>query len=159
MSTPQMRFEQLLRAIRHEVQQAERSDSLVQRLCQHMDALLSQPLPVEQIPVWQDHYEGRLLFEDPPTGFIAVLMAWGPGAVTSIHDHGTWGVFGVCQGTLEFTNFMRVEGSQVRPIARVLAQAGDVSYVIPPDQEIHRIENPSTAPAYSIHLYGRNIGF
>jgi predicted metal-dependent enzyme (double-stranded beta helix superfamily) len=104
-------------------------------------------------------FNGRLLYEDSSTGYIAVLMTWGPGARTPIHDHGTWGVFGVCRGSIEFTNFMRVDEGRVRPVARFVAGPGDVSYVIPPEQEIHQIHNPTARTAWSIHLYGRNIGF
>ncbi|MFM7199482.1 MAG: hypothetical protein ACKO6N_01725 [Myxococcota bacterium] len=159
ISSAQQRFEQFLLKTRHAIQQASSEASLVQQLCHGMDELLQGALPLEAPPIAPGQYEGRLIFEDPQTGYIAVLMAWGPGAVTSIHDHGTWGVFGVCQGALEFTNFMQVSGQHVRPVAQVLAHPGDVSYVIPPEQEIHRIENPTPSPAYSIHLYGRNIGF
>lgn len=153
------RLERFLLSTRHAIQHAPSETSLVQHLCRQLDALLQGALPLEAPPIAPGQYEGRLLYEDSQTGYIAVLMAWGPGAETSIHDHGTWGVFGVCQGCLEFTNFMHVGGSQVRPVGQGLARPGDVSYVIPPEQEIHRIKNPTASPACSLHLYGRNIGF
>jgi predicted metal-dependent enzyme (double-stranded beta helix superfamily) len=102
---------------------------------------------------------GKLLYEDPRTGFIAVWMVWGPGAVTPIHDHGTWGVFMVCDGALEFHNFARVSQDQVVRVAAFTGSRGDISYVLPPDQEIHQLRNSGREVARSLHFYGRNIGF
>jgi len=107
-----------------------------------------------------------------------VMMSWGPGALTPIHDHGTWGVFGVLDGQLQFTNFARVgaghrhsDGASVhdprfteppelvRSIGSFVAGEGDVSYIIPPDLEIHQIHNPTSEVVHSLHVYGTNIGF
>lgn len=105
-------------------------------------------------------YHGRLLYEDPDTGFIAVAMCWGPGAATPIHDHGTWGVFGVTDGSLEFTNFQPVdEEGRVSEVARFVGDPGDVTWVVAPSMEIHRLHNPRPWVARSLHFYGRNIGF
>ena len=134
-------------------------EPIVRRVVASLEAMIqASPIEVGGLAA-PDDYHGRLLYEDPDTGFIAVLMTWGPGARTTIHDHGTWGVFAVCREELEFTNFVRTSEETVRPVAQVLARSGDISYVIPPDREIHQIHNPSDRVASSLHLYGRNIGF
>lgn len=143
-----------------------------------MDSFLShQPLAGEghaNAGTWT----GKLLYTDEVTGFIVVMMSWGPGALTPIHDHGTWGVFGVLDGRLQFTNFARVSGEHrpsdgrrageaggtespelVRSIGTFVAGIGDVSYIIPPDLEIHQIHNPTSEVVHSLHVYGFNIGF
>lgn len=106
-----------------------------------------------------EHYSGRLLYEDPALGFIAVLMSWGPGAITPIHDHGTWGVMGVTRGHLSFTNFRKVGGEQVAPIQHFEADVGTVTRVVSPEMDVHQIANPDNHVARSLHIYGRNIGF
>lgn len=105
-------------------------------------------------------FQGKMVYEDEDLGFIIVSMAWGVGAKTPIHDHGTWGLMGVIDGTIEFTNYAKVEGSEaVQEVACFKGQPGDVTRVIPPDMEIHRIANAGETMARSIHIYGRNIGF
>ena len=105
-------------------------------------------------------YQGELLYEDPLTGFIAVLMSWRAGAATSIHDHhGTWGVMGILDGGLRLTNFLRLHDHQVKPAAVIEARPGDVTWILPPDLDVHSIRNPNPRPARSLHVYGANIGF
>lgn len=144
------------RSILHHSASPER---LVLEVAAALDHMLSQPglraIGEADAGAWS----GELLHECPETGFIAVLMSWGAGARTPIHDHGTWGVFGVCDGTLEFINYQRTDDEHVHPVARLMARAADISYIIPPDREIHQIHNPTDGVVHSLHIYGKNIGF
>jgi predicted metal-dependent enzyme (double-stranded beta helix superfamily) len=40
-------------------------------------------------------YARRLMHKDPQGRFVIIVMTWGPGHGTPIHDHGTWGVVGM----------------------------------------------------------------
>ena len=108
----------------------------------------------------QKPYGRRLLHHDIHVGHALIAMLWPPGAVTPVHDHGTWGLVGVLEGELEVTDFTRIDdpglegGFVLSPSSPVLAQKGDVATVHPRYGDIHRIRNPTDAYSVSIHLYG-----
>ncbi len=58
----------------------------------------------------RNRYCRRLLYRDPELGFTAVVMTWGPGQQTALHDHaGIWCVEGVIEGKMEVTRFELLE--------------------------------------------------
>src|SRR6185295_17638137 len=57
-----------------------------------------------------DRYARRLLYRDDELGFTAVVMTWGPGQRTPLHDHaGIWCVEGVVSGQMNVTQFDLVD--------------------------------------------------
>jgi 3-mercaptopropionate dioxygenase len=66
-----------------------------------LDRRLPSPdvLTVEQRVGDPDDYRSHLLHTEPDGSFSIVALAWRPGQMTPIHDHVTWCVFGVIQGT------------------------------------------------------------
>lgn len=108
----------------------------------------------------QKPYGRRLLHHDIHAGHALIAMLWPPGAVTPVHDHGTWGLVGVLEGELEVTDFTRIDepglqgGLVLSPSSPVLVQKGDVATVHPRYGDIHRIRNPTDTYSVSIHLYG-----
>jgi predicted metal-dependent enzyme (double-stranded beta helix superfamily) len=89
-----------------------------------------QPLP--------DTYARRLLHRDERRGYSAIVMTWGPGQGTLLHDHaGIWCVEGV-----------------VSPRGRVHALAGASGALIPPF-EYHILRNAlPEAVTVTLHVYG-----
>jgi len=91
-----------------------------------------------------------------------VVMTWGPGQRTPLHDHaGIWCVEGVVQGRMEVTQFDLVEdqettgGHEYRFETRgcVNAAVGSTGCLIPP-YEYHVLANPLDEPSITIHIYG-----
>src|SRR5215210_3594430 len=67
-------------------------------------------LPEHFRQVKPDGYGRRLLYRDPELGFTAVVMTWGPGQRTALHDHsGIWCVEGVLEGGMEVSRFEMTE--------------------------------------------------
>ena len=69
-----------------------------------------------------DGYARRLLHRNDDLGYTAVVMTWGPGQRTPLHDHaGIWCVEGVVSGQMDVTQFDLVDesgdGSGSRPRA------------------------------------------
>src|SRR6185437_13963791 len=101
---------------------------------------------------------GHLLHIEPDGSFSMVAIAWQPGAVTRIHDHVTWCVFGVLAGaehedlyTLSDDGAALIEaGSKPNP-------AGDVSGFAPPG-DLHRVRNLGDTTAISLQIYGTDLG-
>ena len=105
----------------------------------------------------------HLLHLDPGSGIAVIAMAW-PGHADSLpHDHGTWGTVGVVDGTLRLTTYDRLDDGHDPAHARLAAtcctrvERGAIASVLPPHDEVHRIENPTDQPALSLHTYGRTI--
>lgn len=116
-------------------------------------------LPERLTRVSPDAYARRLLYRDPETGFTAVVMTWGPGQRTPLHDHaGIWCVEGVVEGRMEVEQFELVEerGERCRFESRghMVVGPGSSGALIPPF-EYHVLANASKEDkAVTLHVYG-----
>ena len=105
-----------------------------------------------------DHYARRLLCRNPELGYTAVVMTWGPGQGTAVHDHaGMWCVEGVVHGNMQVTQYDLEEqrGDLYRFSQKGVIQAGVGSSgcLIPP-YEYHVLANPTDSLAITLHVYG-----
>ncbi len=106
-----------------------------------------------------DHYCRRLLHRDPDLGFTAVVMTWGPGQQTALHDHaGIWCVEAVVEGEMEVTRYELAEQAEglCRFVERghVRAGVGSAGALIPPF-EYHVLANAHPdRMALTLHVYG-----
>jgi predicted metal-dependent enzyme (double-stranded beta helix superfamily) len=104
-------------------------------------------------------YCRRLLYRDPELGFTALVMTWGPGQRTPLHDHaGIWCVEGVLEGEMEVCRYELLDepGEGVFHFAArgtLPAHAGSAGALIPP-LEHHVLTNPSDRMALTLHVYG-----
>jgi predicted metal-dependent enzyme (double-stranded beta helix superfamily) len=99
-----------------------------------------------------DDYCAHTLHVEPDGSFSIVALVWRPGQLTRIHDHVTWCVFGVIQGTEHEDLF----DAGLRLVGHSENQVGEVSGFAPPG-DIHRVRNTSDTTAISIHVYGTDI--
>ncbi|MGQ0736010.1 MAG: hypothetical protein ACT4QD_20445 [Acidobacteriota bacterium] len=110
----------------------------------------------------QDGYARRLLYQDPAQRFTAVVMTWGPGQGTPVHDHGgLWCVEGVVDGEMTVTQFdVTAEGDafRVTPIGRPMtAGVGTAGRLIPPT-DFHVLANARpTDSSITLHVYGGSL--
>lgn len=115
-------------------------------------------LPERCLCAHQDKYARHLLHSSEEFGYTAVVMVWGPGQRTGLHDHsGLWCVEGVVEGELTITRFERLGGDEVyrfEECERIHASAGSSGSLIPP-HEYHILANDSpTQTAITLHIYG-----
>ena len=104
-----------------------------------------------------DDYRCHVLHAEPDGSFSVTAMVWRPGQITPIHDHVTWCVFGVLQGTeYEELFALRQGGSCLAGVGSSENQAGEVSGFAPPG-DIHRVRNRGLDVAISLHVYGADI--
>ena len=110
----------------------------------------------------QDCYARRLLYQDPEGRYTAVVMTWGPGQGTAVHDHGgLWCVEGVVEGEMSVTQYdVHAEGDafRVRATGRPLtAGVGTAGRLIPPtDYHVLANAQPSAA-SITLHVYGGSL--
>lgn len=107
-----------------------------------------------------DHYRQHLVHVHPAGRYSIVALVWKPGQATPIHDHRCWCVVGVWRGLERETSYeLHDDAGSPYLVTRgsATAEPGEVSVLVPPDEDIHRVENCGTGLAISIHVYGDDI--
>jgi predicted metal-dependent enzyme (double-stranded beta helix superfamily) len=89
------------------------------------------------------------------------IFVWPPGTGTEIHDHSSWGAYACAIGTVLEERFDRIDDGSKEEHARLKrawhltwSPEDGASTVLPGDGGIHRVGNPGTTPAVSVHIYG-----
>jgi predicted metal-dependent enzyme (double-stranded beta helix superfamily) len=137
-------------------------DAITQRIKADLQALVVAAdfrLPERFYAARPDCYARRLLYRDPQERYTAVVMTWGPGQSTPIHDHaGIWCVEGVVSGEMDVTQYELIDERdglyRFEQRGRVRAGVGSAGCLIPP-HEYHVLANPrSDGSAITLHVYG-----
>jgi predicted metal-dependent enzyme (double-stranded beta helix superfamily) len=115
-------------------------------------------LPARFHRVRPEGYARRLLHRSDSLGYTAVVMTWGPGQGTPLHDHaGIWCVEGVVEGRMDVTQYDLVEEDhdafRFEQKGCVHAAVGSAGCLIPPF-EYHVLANALDEPSITIHIYG-----
>ncbi len=97
-----------------------------------------------------------MLYKDKDLGFVIMMMVWGPGSKTPIHDHGTWGVEGVLKNTIAVTSYTRCENDP-EEIAQMILPEDSVTFVLPPDFDRHVVEHYAGDCSITMHVYGKEL--
>ena len=120
-------------------------------------------LPDRFLQTKPDGYCRRLLHRDPELGFTAVVMTWGPGQRTGLHDHaGIWCVEGVLEGRMEVHRYELMEETEpgvFRFVERetLSAHAGEAGALIPPLEHHVLANNRSDKVSLTLHVYGGDM--
>jgi predicted metal-dependent enzyme (double-stranded beta helix superfamily) len=108
-------------------------------------------------------YCRRLLHRDDELGFTAVVMTWGPGQRTALHDHaGIWCVEGVLEGNMEVHRYELMEETEpgiFRFVERetLSAHAGEAGALIPPLEHHVLANNRPDQVSLTLHVYGGDM--
>lgn len=88
-------------------------------------------------------------------------MVWRPGDRAGAHNHETWGVIGVIDNEIEETRYRVTDtpGGKARVEVKGVTRhgAGAVSRLIPGEDEIHGMHNPTQRDTVEIHVYGKDL--
>ena len=104
------------------------------------------------------------MYKPEDEAFSIVAFVWGPGQIAPIHDHLVWGLVGVYEGAIEETRYKKIDndeqdnGFHLEVVDTVIAKTHDISFVYPPNADIHGVRNPFDETAITIHIYGTDIG-
>jgi predicted metal-dependent enzyme (double-stranded beta helix superfamily) len=150
---------ELLEAV---VRRAVRSGGSWQQTADRVSVALRGRLPgpglllsPEQLAGDPGGYQTHLVHAEPDGSFSIVVMVWRPGQQTSVHDHLTWCVTAVLQGT-EYEEVYANRGDHLEVVARNANPVGTVSGFAPPG-DIHQVTNIGDRIAVSMHVYGTDI--
>jgi 3-mercaptopropionate dioxygenase len=137
--------------------------SLARGVARELGTLLGRKdwLLPEQREGWADRFRTHVIHVAPDGGFSIVVVVWQPGQTTPIHDHVSWCVVGVYEGEEEEIGYRLYEDDGGRYLVEhevEVAHPGQVTTLLPPEEDIHRVTNAGTGKAISIHVYGADIG-
>lgn len=129
--------------------------------------LLSQPdfLAEEYTIPLPGKFAQYLIYREEDRSLSVMAMVVPTGCTTPVHDHLAWGLVGVYQGTQRETVYHRVD-DRSHPVKASLVEVGsnvlkvgDITHLVPPEGDIHKIETISEDQAsISIHILGNDIG-
>jgi 3-mercaptopropionate dioxygenase len=106
-----------------------------------------------------DSYARRLLHRDEELGWSALVMTWGPGQHTALHDHaGIWCVEGVVLGHMDVARYELMDEEdgicRFEERDKVRAGVGSAGALIPPF-DFHVLGNAlPDRPSLTLHVYG-----
>lgn len=137
----------------------------VEALIPEMKILMSQTdkwIKPEYLTSNNDHYARNIVYLDSNNELGLYVLVWNPGQWTTIHDHGTWGVVGILNGTFHERHFTRKDlqgstantGIQLVKAGSVLLSSGSLTSFVPDPDHIHISGNSGSDKVISIHLYG-----
>jgi len=159
------RMDDHIERVRHCLSMRTDEKGIIDMVTKSTASLVQTPisLPPENLKTPVEGYGRNLLYQDPDYGFVMVAMVWPPEVGTPVHDHGTWGVVGVNEGRLNVTNYSRdddgsdPERADLSKLDTISAGEGMAAHVLPPDEDIHKVWNPTAKRAVSIHTYGESV--
>ena len=136
----------------------------VKQELQHAIRARDVVLPERFRRVRPEGYARRLLHRNDALGYTAVVMTWGPGQATPLHDHaGIWCVEGVVEGRMDVTQYDLIQEEQDADASVaayrfeekgcVHAAVGSAGCLIPPFV-YHIRANALDEPSITLHVYG-----
>jgi predicted metal-dependent enzyme (double-stranded beta helix superfamily) len=105
---------------------------------------------------------GRYMLHRAPR-FNVNVVVWGPGDNAKAHNHDTWGLVGVIENEIQETRFRRKDDgsrpdyAELETTAILKNKAGEVSTLVPPDDDIHEMNNVTLRNTVEIHVYGKDL--
>jgi predicted metal-dependent enzyme (double-stranded beta helix superfamily) len=101
-------------------------------------------------------YRCHLLHAESDGSFSVAALVWRPGQATTIHDHVTWCVIGVIQGSEHEDRYLLRDDGWLEEAGSYVSETGDVTSVVPPG-DIHRVRNDGPQTTISLHIYGTDL--
>src|SRR6478672_1455880 len=104
---------------------------------------------------------GRYMLHRAPRFNISSVV-WGPGDNAKAHNHDTWGLVGVVENEIQETRFRRLDDGSKPGYGKLEVKAvqknsaGRVSCLVPPNDDIHEMNNVSDRNTVEIHVYGKD---
>ncbi len=143
------------RAVRGNAGARQTADRVARALRRHLPGPgILTPAQREGDPA---RYQTHLLHAEPDGSFSIAAMVWRPGQATPVHDHISWCVTGVLQGTEYEEIFAPGPGGEfLTEVTRRQNAPGAVAGFAPPG-DIHRVRNNGSGIAVSMHIYGADL--
>lgn len=155
---PSMAFQHLLAGVDRAVRGAAHEQALVDGVTGSLrDVILERDLlTAAQKQPDPERYKQHVLHVAPDGLYSIVSLVWLPTQETPVHDHVSWCVVGVHQGSELETNYRCAAGDCLTEMGCGLNPAGTVVGLLPP-ADIHKVANGGDGLAVSLHIYGADL--
>ena len=138
--------------------------SVLRQLKPLMQKLVLSPnsIPKEALAPRKDKFANNLVYRPKDRVFSVMGGNWQPGQTTPIHDHLTWAVVGVVEGEERESIFRRTDDhydpkrATLELVSERTNPSGHVTVL--GKTAIHKIDNITSTPSLSLHMYGLDIG-
>jgi predicted metal-dependent enzyme (double-stranded beta helix superfamily) len=136
--------------------------AITARVAPLLGRLVKNPasIPAEYLRRPADGGRGRYILHRSPS-FNVTSVVWRPGDTAGCHNHETWGVIGVIDNEIEETRYRVSEqpgGKAAIEVASVTRYGpGAVSCLLPAEDEVHGMNNPTAHDTVEIHVYGKDL--
>lgn len=144
-------LEDLLLAEPNDLQRLVQIRPRVRRLLHESSWLQLQFVPPDPASGWSV----VTLYDEPDFPLTVQLVAWAPGQVSPIHNHGTWGLVALLSGTERNTFWRYAEpghSQRIAPTGQQILTPGDIITFEP--AAIHQVAALGDEPTISFNLYG-----
>ena len=139
--------------------------SIVEEATPHFKELLSDMswLDPKFRVAEKDTIANYMLAKGTDDSWTVVSTVWWPDYGTPVHDHMLWGLVGVWEGVELERRYHRVDDgskpgyAELKEIGMSHNKPGDISGLVPPDDDYHLIHNIDDKPSCSIHIYGGSL--
>ncbi len=127
-----------------------------------LESVLASEIPRDAFIPRNNRYAMNLVHMPNDKIFSIIAGVWKIGQTTPIHDHLTWALVGVYSGKERESIYKRIDNLSDPKIAKLelvsdrINERGHVTVLS--ESGIHKVSNEFPEPAYSIHVYGRDIG-
>ncbi len=97
-----------------------------------------------------------MLYDEPGFPLTVQTVTFSPGVVSSIHNHGTWGIVAVLKGKEKNTFWKRTNDAEfkdkIEPAGDIILAPGDIISFTP--DAIHSVEAMGDEPTVTFNIYG-----
>ena len=133
-----------------------------------LERLISNPdsIPMEfRTPLGsgpRPNHASRMLYQGE-SGLQVTAVVWGSGDHLGPHDHRTWGMIGILETALTETRYRRIDDHDVDGFAKLekdraaTVQPGEITLLVPDEDEIHQMDNHTDKSTVEIHVYGNDL--
>ncbi len=131
----------------------------LQAICPLVRKLLTSSSWLQITPLEPDSetgWEVSVLYDEPFFPITVQLVAWAPGVISPIHNHGCWGLVALLDGEEKNTFWRRSSIAEspdrIEAVGDCLLNPGDILCLMP--DAIHHVEAMGNLPTISFNLYG-----
>lgn len=154
-------MESLLKSQPGEQQIFDKGAARLERLVNNPDSIpLEFRLPLGAGP--RPNHASRMLYQGE-SGLQVTAVVWGAGDHLGPHDHRTWGMIGILENAITETRYRRVDDYDVDGYAKLekdraaTYKPGEITLLVPDEDEIHQMDNHTDRPTVEIHVYGNDL--
>jgi len=116
---------------------------------------------IQKPGIWPNEFT---LYRSPDKSFIVLAYIWDAGLADIVHDHGAWGIIGTLCAKLGERKYERVDDgkregyAELRETEHRVCGPGETTFVLPLNEGLHAMDNPTDGIAVSVNVYGKTIG-